>query len=313
MTRYLLALAAATLLVMAPASGGGFTGPVAITAGYGSVWIGLGTGEVIELNERTSHVRARWLRGRAPTGFVHGLAKAERAIWVAESDRLLRIDTRSRSVRAIAGTRPAFTTSADASGVWTAGDPNRITRIDPRLGRIVATSRLPGRAWGVATGPAGVFVTWVPTAGPVSGPSGTRLLRRLDPKTNRPIGPALRVGCDQGVAIGRNAVWTSDQCSGELVRRDPRTLRPIVSIQALPDQHPTLAFGSVWLAGRGRVVRIEPRSLRTVATIRVRASALAAGTDALWALDVGSGRSGFLRRIDPRTNRLAGSPIHIAP
>jgi hypothetical protein len=312
--RLLCPLAASLLIAgSGSASGGGFSGPVAITAGYGSVWVGLGTGEVVELDERTSRVRARWFRGRSATGFVHGLARAARAIWVAESDRLLRIDARSRSVHAIAGTRHAFTISADADGVWTVGDPNRITRVDPRRSRIVASIRVPGRAWGVATGPAGVFVSWVPTQGAVSGPGGKRLFRRLDPDTNRPTGSTLRLGCDQAVAVGRSAVWTSDQCSGELVRRHPRTLRSTGSIQALSHQRPVLAFGSVWLTGRGRVVRIEPGTLRIVASIRVRASALAAGARAIWALDVGSGRSGFLRRIDPSTNTLAGRPVHIAP
>jgi hypothetical protein len=70
------------------------------------------------------------------------------------------------------------------------------------------------------------------------------------------------------MAIGFRAVWTLDTCSGSLSRRDPRTLK-VERRRKLGVllQTPALGFGSVWLASRGGVRRIDPRTLRTVAMI----------------------------------------------
>jgi streptogramin lyase len=310
--RTLLLLLVAMTFLVGSVSAGGFTGPVAITAGYGSVWVGLGTGELLEVDPGRAQLRARWLAGNAPYGFVHGLAATAGAVWVAGGNGLERVDPRARRARRVVSLRTPFTLVAGAGSVWAARDaPNGLTRIDPRRGRVVATVRVPGRLWGVGAGPAGVVILRVRTRGSVTGPWGPRVLQRVDLRTNRLIGPAIRLNCDQAIAVGRDYVWTSDQCTGRLERRDPGTLRPSASLALAPDRRLVLAFGSVWLVGGREVVRVDPASMRVIAKVRVRAVTAAPDASTLWLLDFGDGRTGFVRRLDPRTNRLVGKVIRL--
>lgn len=85
-------------------------------------------------------------------------------------------------------------------------------------------------------------------------------------------------------------------------------------------------FGSAWASdtGQNRVLRIDPRTRRVIARIRVGGSdlGLAVGAGSLWALQHNaSGPNGPLLRIDPRTNRVvarialampAGVPVSVA-
>jgi hypothetical protein len=174
---------------------------------------------------------------------------------------------------------------------------------------VQARIRVPGRAWGLAAGSRTVIVVSVPTTGPVTGPKGVRLLRRLDPETNRLSPPLARVGCDVGVAVGSRAAWTLDACTGVLARRDLRTLaiERQTQTQVLP-QTPALGYGSVWLASRGGTLRIDPVTFRTSARIPARSLQLAAGSGFVWALDTGSGgRPPTVRKIDPATNRVVNA------
>lgn len=117
----------------------------------------------------------------------------------------------------------------------------------------------------------------------------------------------VRLECDPGIAIGSDAIWMTDPCTGILVRRDRQTLRPTESLP-VPCWHrwcvPVLGFKSVWLVGGQRVLRIEPQNLRVVASLRVRGLAAAVGAGAVWVLDYGDGTRGVVRKIDPRTNRV---------
>jgi streptogramin lyase len=171
-------------------------------------------------------------------------------------------------------------------------------------------TRVPGRAWGVTAGTHEILVLSVPHGGPVTGPSGTRLLQRFDPRTGRLSAARARLSCDAGMAVGFGAVWTLDACTGSLSRRDSRTLR-IVRQRKLGvlSQTPALGFGSIWLASRGGVRRIDPTTLQTVAVIPARSLTVVVGDGAVWAFDPAHD---VLRRIDPRTNRVVGKPIVIA-
>lgn len=293
-------------------SAGGFTGPVALTAGFGSVWVGLGTGEVLEVDAHRSRLRARWLSANAPYGFVHGIVAARGAVWVAAGNGIQRIDPRTRRARRWVDLRTPFTLSAAAASLWAGRDaPNGLTRIDVRRKR-VATIGVPGRLWGLAAGPAGVVVVRTTTDGAVNG-RGPRVLHRVDLRTNRLVGSGIPLDCDQALAVSREFVWTSDVCTGRLDRRDPRTLRSTASLAAQRDCRILVAFGSVWLVGGGEIVRVDPESMRVLARIRLRAFSAAADASSLWLLDLGDGRTGFVRRVDPRTNRVAGLEIRLPP
>jgi hypothetical protein len=69
-----------------------------------------------------------------------------------------------------------------------------------------------------------------------------------------------------------------------------------------------VGFGSVWLAGRNGALRLDPKSLRTVAAIPVRSLSVTTGNGAVWAFD--PVRS-TVRRIDPVANQVTGRPIRI--
>jgi hypothetical protein len=210
------------------------------------------------------------------------------------------------------GSATAFVVRAGAGSLWVADDgSNDIVRIDPQTLQRVARVRVPGRAWGIAAGGGTAVVLAVPHAGPVTGPDSPRVLHRIDLRTNRLSAPLVRLSCDVGMAVGLGAVWTFDECSGVLARRDPRTLRVLhARTLRVPGQTPALGFGSVWLAGRSGALRLDPTSLRTLATIRARSLDVAVGDKAVWAFD--PVRS-LIRRIDPATNRVAGPRIVVAP
>jgi hypothetical protein len=71
-------------------------------------------------------------------------------------------------------------------------------------------------------------------------------------------------------------------------------------------------FGSAWLddPNADRLLRVDPRTRKVTARIRVRGSAwVSIGSDAVWAVESGSRSAGFdlagpLLRIDPHTNRV---------
>ena len=289
-------------------------GATSIAAGFGSLWVGMGNGDLLRF-DAASGKREVPLRG-SRTGFVHALAVAYEAVWVVR-DRVTRLDPRHGAARDVPGTGSgtAFTVAAGAGSVWIADDgSNEILRIAPGRAQVVARVRVPGRAHGVAAGPRNVIVVSVPTDGPVVGPGGTRLLRRLDPRTNELSKPLARLTCDVGVAVGARAVWTLDACTGRLARRDPRTLevRRQRAMHVL-SQAPVLAFGSLWLARRGGTLRVDPTTLRVLAVIPARSVAVAAGSGFVWAFDAGwVRRRPAVRKIDPRTNRVAGGPFVVA-
>lgn len=283
-----------------------------IAAGYGSVWVGLGTGEVLEVDPVRSRVRSRWLLGNAPYGFVHGLVATAGSVWVAGGNGIERIDPRTRRARRWVFMRTPFTLAVGAGSVWAARDaPNGLARIDVRRKRI-ATIRVPGRLWGVAAGPAGAVVVRTPDGGPVTGPGGPRMLHRVL-RANRLSNRGIALQCDQALAVSREFVWTSDVCTGRLDRRDPRTLRSTASAVVGRHRRIVTAFGSVWVIGGGEVVRVDPDTMRVLARIRVRASSAAADGSSLWLLDFGDGRTGFVRRLDPRLNRVVGRAIRLPP
>jgi DNA-binding beta-propeller fold protein YncE len=307
------ALVALSILGTPGAVAGGILGPTTIAAGFGSVWIGMGSGEVVRLDARTGHETAR-LKG-SPTGFVHGVSVAHGALWVLRG-RVLRVDPRTRGTREVRGVGGAtlFALAVSAGGVWVADDgANTVTRIDPKRMSRSAVVHVPGRAFGLAAGGDQVFVVSVPTSGPVTGPDGRRLLRRIDPATNRLSKPLAELDCDPGIAVGRAAVWTLDPCADRLVRRDPETLRPNARIAVPQAQTLVLGFGSVWLVCGDRVLRIDRETLRVTATIPVRGATAAVGRHAVWILSLGDGIRGNVTKIDPRTNRVVGRSIPIVP
>lgn len=298
---------AATLALSAGgARAGGILGPTSIAVGFGSVWVGMGNGEIVRLDARTGDRQARF-RG-APTSFVHGLVAAYGAVWAVRS-RVVRVDPRRNTVREVRGfgSATAFAIRRAARALWVADDgSNEVVRIRAGSGELAARVAVPGRAFGLATGDRDVLSVSAPTNGPITGPSGVWLIRRIDPATNRISSPLVRLDCYPAMAIARDAVWTADECSGSLTRRDPQTLAATGSLSLSPAYRvPVSGFGALWLIGPQNVLRIDPDKLAVVATIRARGVAAAVGAGGIWVLDMGNGVRGSVRMIDPATNRIA--------
>lgn len=283
-------------------------GPTSIAVGFGSVWIGFGSGDIVRFDASSGNAQAR-IRG---TAYVHGLAAASGAIWVVAGG-VTRVDPVTGVTRDVRGLADAdlVEIAGGAGALWIVdGSSNELLRIDAHRVKVTARIRVPGRAWGVAAGTHEILVFSVPHRGPVTGPSGTRLLQRLDPRTGRLSAARARLNCDAGMAVGLGAVFTLDTCTGSLSRRDARTLR--IERQrrlGVLAQTPALGFGSIWLASRGGVRRIDPTTLRTVAVIPARSLTVVVGDAAAWAFDPAHD---VLRKIDPRSNRVVGKPIVIA-
>jgi hypothetical protein len=300
-----VAILAAAVVVSAGGArdAGGILGPTSIAIGFGSIWVGMGNGDIVRLDARTGERQAR-LRG-VPTSSVHGLTVTSGAVWGLRG-RAVRIDPRNNSVREVrrVGSAALFAIGRSVGAIWVAGS-NEVLRISSRRAMLGARVRIPGRAMGLATSARDVLVVSALTKGPITGPSGDWAIRRIDPATNRISKPLVRLRCIPTMVIDPRAVWTADECEGTLTRRHPETLASTGSLSVPPGYSvPMVAFGDVWLIGSRSVLRIDPRELRVVARIRTHGVSAAVGAGGLWVLDLGDGIRGAVRRIDPATNRV---------
>jgi DNA-binding beta-propeller fold protein YncE len=288
-------------------------GPTDIAAAGNAVWVGSGNGSVTRIDSMTGRTTARPLGNGDAYGFVGSMAIGSGEIWVADRREFLkRIDTRTNRVRVVRHLGHTADLVAIGRGLVWAGDFQReaVLRVDPTTNQVVGTFRVPGRLFGLAAGGAGAWVVIVPTTGPTTGPRGVRHLYRLDARSGLQ-GKPLRLGCDPALAVDRAVVWVVDQCRGRLLRVTPRG-RIDRSVAVPRWTAPVLGFGSIWLVGGGRVLRLDRRALEPIATIAVRGMGAATSRDGLWVLDHGDGVVGFLRKIDPRTNRVVAT-VEIRP
>lgn len=303
--------AGVVLVAVVVAAGGGDAlggaakgeGPQTVAVGFGSIWVGTGSGTVLRMNSRTGRLEDVF----EGNGFVHALKPGFGSMW-ALRDRVARIDPRSGFAYELPETASAttFDLEVGARAVWVADDGrNVVDRIDPQRTRRITSVRIPGRAWGLAGGHGQVLVVSAPTRGSLTGPGGRRELRRIDPATNRLSSPLVRLECDPVIEVGRHVVWTIDPCRGILVRRDPRTLVSTL-VRRIPRWGaPVLGFGSLWVAGSRWLARIDPMTLRVIARIRLSGASPVVGEGALWLLDYRGRRADVIHRVDPHTNRVA--------
>jgi DNA-binding SARP family transcriptional activator len=136
-------------------------------------------------------------------------------------------------------------------------------------------------------------------------------LLQIDPRRRR-IARSISLGFKpRGLALGLGSVWVVAEDRPVLLRLDPvygtleRRYRLPTAGVPRSDFFSGVAIGagSVWVAqGEQRVVRIDPRSGRTLARVRAPGAWALAGTDdAVW---VSGGNSGVLYRIDPVANAV---------
>ena len=296
-------------------------GPTTIAVAYGSVWVGMGgDGSVVRVSARSRRITSRVRRLSAPPyggyGFVHSLAIGFGSVWVAAGryHTLARIDPRTNRAVDVQPSRPWTATLVTAGGgaVWAGDfDRNAVFRVEPATNRVSARIPVPGRLWSLAAGRAGVWI--VTLAGRRVTSETPREVRRLDPRTNT-IGPPLITSrCDFSLAVGPLRLWVSDLCAQTVTPVGRRVGRSVPVGEASVGL--AVGNGSVWVLSQSErsVRRLDARTGRLLARVRVRGTWPAAGGDHLWVLDLGDGRAGFLRTVDARTNRVVGRPIRIAP
>jgi hypothetical protein len=182
--------------------------------------------------------------------------------------------------------------------VWVAsgGGAGSVLRIDPQRNEVVATIPVEGDVADLAVGGGAVWAAGGVCVEPLpEDPDVCRLgprVSRIDARTNRvvatipiepPAGPRPAAPSVSAVAAGEGAIWVS-------LSRNPWT---------------------------GEVVRIDPRTNSVVARIPTGGyvGELRVGGDAVWVLshreytDETAVQGASLVRIDPRTDRVAATPI----
>lgn len=214
-----------------------------------------------------------------------GFAVGEGAVWAMSDDAstLMRIDPTTNSIVARIAVEPGGEVAAGGGAVWVSHRAsNTVSRIDPKTDEVTATIPVGPKPDVVATSPGAV---WVANAAGQS-------VSRIDPTTNKVVA-TIRIAPrgwllspHMGVGWGGGAVWAGVTALGP---------------------HPS------------SVVRIDPLTNAITARIRVsggQCSFLVADRRAVWA--AGARCSGFITRLDPRTNRQVAkvegetSPIGLA-
>jgi DNA-binding beta-propeller fold protein YncE len=207
-----------------------------------------------------------------PVSGAGNMAVADGRLWVLDAaGTVVRVDPESNRVvgkplrvpadaEAIAVGERALWVTRGAPGDLAGPRTDTVTRIDPTSGRTVATIRLRGAPLDVAATPGAVWVT----------NSGGDSVVRIDPATNRVVGPPIPIGFRAGnLVVGAGDLWvTSDyrvDAAAEdvvVVRIDPQANRAVETIAV--GGHPidvAATQGAVWVsvADPGTVLRIPAR------------------------------------------------------
>jgi len=113
----------------------------------------------------------------------------------------------------------------------------------------------------------------------------------------------LRVDGGTSAAIAEDAVWVT--VAGEETRKlDPATGAVLLSAPTPGAYYLSVGAGGVWVPADGGIVRLDPTSGASVATIAIDADQitdLAAADDGVWVTDKVAGR---VFRVDPATNQV---------
>jgi streptogramin lyase len=291
-------------------------GPSSLAVGYGAAWVGFGDGKITRIDARSLERRSLRLGSGMAGWSITSLATGFGSVWVAPNGPPLhRLDPRTARVtgriwRDRGGWTPTHVTIG-AGAIWVADyRRNSIFRFDPRTKMIRGRKLDPHTLRSVVATRAGVWVQTIPGRGPITGPSGARIVSRLEPTTLR-LRRAFRLTCDGTLEPMAESLWVLDNCDGSLRRFEAGVLSsPLESSAGAWGL--ASGFGSVWLADGASVVRIDPKHGAVVARIRVEANDVAVGAKFVWVLDRWDPAGGSLRRINPATNRLVGRPIRLS-
>jgi streptogramin lyase len=271
------------------------SGVVALAVSDGDLWVS-GFGLVSRIDPATGRVMATIATG---TGDFAQMAVGDGSIWVTDAARV--------------------PSAAKHTG---APDPVAVDRIDPATARVTAVIPVGGATLGIAVGAGRV---WVARPGP-----GRGVVLRIDPRTDRVAGPPITVGPGPGpLAYGEGRVWVENTAPASLMRIDPTTARAttVLGPAVLSPGEPVagavaVGYGSLWVTANGYLERLDPRTNRIVANLRIPlANEIAVGAGAIWVLTEPRSTSATtlhpvrntaeLYQVSPRQDRAVGPPLDI--
>jgi YVTN family beta-propeller protein len=196
--------------------------PEGITVSAAAVWVAnRGGPSLSRIDPSTNQVVATIQlapKGRCCSSHME-VTVSRGAVWVAlpELHQVVRVDQATNKIAARITISPrwgqacAFIT-ADANGVWAAGDhcAPTVTRIDPRTNK--PSGRVPGLEVPLGLG-LGFGSLWIADL-------YERALIRVDPETGRPVGRLGVGGYPARLTIGFGSIWIRDD-TGRLLRFAP--------------------------------------------------------------------------------------------
>jgi hypothetical protein len=226
----------------------------------------------------------------------------------AAADRELRtaaLDRRATTTREAIAVTARVPMGAGPTGVgyglgllWVTRDNDTVARVDPRSGRIRASTHVGRFPVRVAVGSRWAWVA----------NSAGDSVSQLDVYTGR-LRRTIAVG-DQpsGIALAADAVWVVCASDNRLFRIEPTTGRvaATIPIGPPPDDIPAIASGAsgLWATRLDRVIHISPHTNTVEASVPVRElTDVAVGPHAVWVTSLQRRR---VTRIDPRSNAVNG-------
>ena len=216
------------------------------------------------------------------------LAAGSGAIWTCSNAGVIELDARTGNVlrHAYVGSDYPLQVALGSGAAWVAHvsdgyTSGGLTRFDLTTGR--ATTRLRSRTapvFGVAAGPRRVWA--------LTGPTANAEVARVDPLAGRRIGVVRGAESPTSLSADNSGLWVAT-ARGWLLHAGAGSSRARKVVRLSAHKAPlVVALGerSAWVAGDGTVVRVDERTNRPVARLRVAGIpvAAAAGRRALWLL-----------------------------
>ena len=263
--------------------------PALLTVAFGAIWVnGMGNGPLVRVDPRAQTVGAEIRSGRFGGGMVAaggslwasggksviqidpksnrvlatvrvpgegpwGITATPNAIWAALPDKgaVARIDLRSHDVRLTSVGRTPYAVSADRDAVFvTSYNSHRLSRLDPRTGRVIATTSVDEHPY------------WIEETGGSLWVGAVGVVYRINPRTLRPTAK-IDIGQDFATltADGRGCVWAAEGTSAEVSCIDTRLNRVTKRLRlGLREPVAIAPWGhDLWIADYGTgLIRITP-------------------------------------------------------
>ncbi len=269
----------------------------------GSVWVPntlAGTVSRIDVAHQRVAATVKLGRPASGSGYLDSATVAGGSVWVARDSaaEIDRIDPRTNRITKRVAVAPRPGGLATGGGfVWAFHfQGGSVTRIDAATGakRVFSVPGALGTGIAYAAG-----AVWLLTESPSS-------LIELDPEagavrtriTIASTGPPKRGVADTWwVTAGGGSLWLANPNYDRVTRVDPATAKVVASIRVPVSAPFGLVFlrGTLWVAGSGKVVRVDPADDRPGAARPLGKGAgalftqLAAGPAGLWATDYDQG------------------------